>query len=813
MQTLEVKIKGIVQGVGFRPFMHRLVRRHGLKGTIRNTSSGVTVELEGAEEELRLFLQELPAEAPPLAVIEDITWREIPARGFTDFTIIQSERQAERDTLISPDIAVCPDCLRELLDPADRRYRYPFINCTNCGPRLTIIEDVPYDRPKTSMKAFPMCPDCDREYHDIENRRYHAQPDCCPVCGPSLSWLDADGNPVSGDPVALAQQALRDGKIVAVKGLGGFHLACRADDPAIAQELRRRKQRDEKPFAVMCRDVEAARRFCRVSEDEERILNGSRKPIVLLEKKPEVRPALSHLSENGFLGVMLPYTPLHMLLFESAFEMLVMTSANLSDTPILKDDEAALSDLRGIADGFLLHNRFIQTRCDDSLCWVLGGKEYFARRSRGYVPQPVTVPELPHQILACGAEQKASFCLGKGEHAILSQHIGDLKNLETLEHYERQMRHFEHLFDIHPQSLACDLHPDYLSTRYAEERAEAEGIPLLQVQHHHAHMASCMADNRISEPCIGLIWDGTGLGTDGTVWGAECLVGDYSGFIRFGSIRPIPLIGGDRAVHEPYRVAFALLKDAGCDTEDLEPSLKEHFRGAGRSSASGCGIDAASPALPDFSLLEQQLGSGLNCPLSSGMGRLFDGVAAILGIREVCSYEGQAAVLLEAAAGESEACFPVEFYGEPAVTLDKSQSDRLSLRTGPQAGVAIRSSSPALHTGKTKDSHALLCFDSRPMIRELVRRRDRGVPVSTLAAMFMNTMVEMAVQTAAAASVETGIRRIVLSGGSFQNMYIMHRLPQRLREAGLDVFCHSRVSCNDEGIALGQLLIAAAQTR
>ena len=813
MQTLEVKIKGIVQGVGFRPFMHRLVRRHGLKGTIRNTSSGVTVELEGAEEELRLFLEELPAEAPPLAVIEDITWREIPARGFTDFTIIQSERQAERDTLISPDIAICPDCLHELLDPADRRYRYPFINCTNCGPRLTIIEDVPYDRPKTSMKAFPMCPDCDREYHDIENRRYHAQPDCCPVCGPSLSWLDADGNPVSGDPVALAQQALRDGKIVAVKGLGGFHLACRADDPAFAQELRRRKQRDEKPFAVMCRDVEAARRFCRVSEDEERILNGARKPIVLLEKKPEVRPALSHLSENGFLGVMLPYTPLHVLLFESAFEMLVMTSANLSDTPILKDNEAALSDLRGIADGFLLHNRFIQTRCDDSLCWVLGGKEYFARRSRGYVPQPVTVPELPHQILACGAEQKASFCLGKGEHAFLSQHIGDLKNLETLEHYERQVRHFERLFDIHPRALVCDLHPDYLSTRYAEERAEAEGIPLLQVQHHHAHMASCMADNRISEPCIGLIWDGTGLGTDGTVWGAECLVGDYSGFTRFGSVRPIPLIGGDRAVHEPYRVAFALLKDAGCDTEDLEPSLKESFRGAGRGSASGCGIVAAPPALPDLSLLGQQLGSGLNCPLSSGMGRLFDGVAAILGIREICSYEGQAAVLLEAAAGESEVCFPVEFYGEPAVTLDKSHSDRLSLRTSPQAGVAIRFSSPVSHTGKTEDRHALLRFDWRPMIRELVRRRDRGVPAPELAAMFMNTMVEMAVQTAAAASVETGIRRIVLSGGSFQNMYIMHRLPQRLREAGLDVFCHSRVSCNDEGIALGQLLIAAAQTR
>ena len=750
MQTLEVKIKGIVQGVGFRPFMHRLVRKHSLKGNIRNTSSGVTVELEGDEGELRRFLEELPVEAPPLAVIEDIAWREILPREFTDFTIIQSERQAERNTLISPDIAICPDCLRELLDPKDRRYRYPFINCTNCGPRLTIIEDVPYDRPKTSMKAFPMCPDCDREYHDIENRRYHAQPDCCPVCGPALSFLDAGGNPVSGDPVALAQQALREGKIIAVKGLGGFHLACRSDDPAITRELRRRKQRDEKPFAVMCRDLESVRRFCLVSDEEARILNGARKPIVLLEKKPEVRQKLSHLSENGWLGVMLPYTPLHVLLFDGAFDMLVMTSANLSDTPILKDNDAAVEYLWGIADGFLLHNRYIQTRCDDSLCWVLNGREYFARRSRGYVPQPVTVPPLPAQILACGAEQKASFCLGKGEHAFLSQHIGDLKNLETLEHYELQIRYFERLFDVHPKALVCDLHPDYLSTAYAAERAQTDNVPLLQVQHHHAHMAACMADNGLSDPCVGLIWDGTGLGTDGTIWGAECLVGGFSGFTRFGSIRPIPLIGGDRAVKEAARVAFSLLSESGCDTS----------------------------AILNAPLLKKQLAAGFNCPLSSGMGRLFDGVAAILGIRETCSYEGQAAILLEAAAGESDACFPVEFYEEPAPEAPQDK---------------------------------LLRFDWRQMIRELVRQRDRGIPVPDLAAVFMNTMVEMAVQTVTAAAAKTGFSRVVLSGGSFQNIYIMHRLPQRLQAAGLEIFSHRRVSCNDEGLSLGQLAIAAAR--
>ena len=748
MQTIELKIKGIVQGVGFRPFMHRLVRKHGLKGTIRNTSSGVTAELEGEAEAIRCFLEELPDAAPPLAVIEELTWCEIPHRDFTDFTIIRSERQAERDTLISPDIAICPDCMRELLDPADRRYSYPFINCTNCGPRLTIIEDVPYDRAKTSMKVFPMCPDCEREYHDIENRRYHAQPDCCPVCGPELSWLDANGLPLPGDPLALAQQALREGKIVAVKGLGGFHLACRCDDPSIIFELRRRKQRDGKPFAVMCRDLDAAGNVCLVTEEEASVLNGARKPIVLLEKKPEMRGKLGHLSENGYLGVMLPYTPLHVLLFENSFEMLVMTSANLSDTPIIKDNESAVKELQGIADGFLLHNRYIQTRCDDSLCWVLNGHEYFARRSRGYVPQPVTVPRMPVQILACGAEQKASFCLGKGEHAFLSQHIGDLKNLETLENYEKQIRYFEHIFDIQPKALACDLHPDYLSSAYAADRAEREDISLIRIQHHHAHMAACMADNGIEPPCIGLIWDGTGLGTDNTVWGAECLIGDYSGFSRFGSIRPIPLIGGDKAVKEPDRVAFSLLSEAGCDTSQIRSSDK----------------------------LSLQKAAGINCPLSSGMGRLFDGVAAILGICGTCSYEGQAAVLLEAAAEECSRSLPLVFYTEPA----------------PEA-----------------PERNLLRFDWRPVIRELAGQREAGVPAAELAAVFMNTMIEMAVQMVTDAADETGIRQVVLSGGCFQNLYIMKRLPEQLREKGLRVGLHRRVSCNDEGLSLGQLMIAA----
>ena len=558
-----------------------------------------------------------------------------------------------------------------------------------------------------------------------------------------MYFLDAAGSALTGDAVELARSALKAGQIIAVKGLGGFHLACRCDEPAIAAELRRRKQRDEKPFAVMCRNAEAARKICFMSDAEERILTGARKPIILLKKRCD---GYEHLSENGYIGVMLPYTPLHVLLFGDDIDMLIMTSANLSDTPIQKDNEEAVEALRGIADGFLLHNRVIQTRCDDSLCWVLDGHEYFARRSRGYVPQPVTVPQLHGHLLACGAEQKASFCAGKGEHAFLSQHIGDLKNLETLEHYEKQIRHFERLFDIHPEMLVCDLHPDYLSTRYAQERAERERIPLRQVQHHHAHMASCMADNRLAGPCVGLIWDGTGLGTDGSSWGGECLVGDYTGFQRLGSILPIPLIGGDRAVKEPYRVAFALLQAAGCDTDGVR----------------------------DAAMLEKQLKAGLNCPRSSGMGRLFDGAAAILGIKETCNYEGQAAILLEAAAGESGERFPVDFVPD-------------------------------------ENDTELLRFDWRPMIRVMASERQHGADVPALAAKFMNTLIEMAAEQATEAAEKTGIRRVVLSGGSFQNQYVMQRLPDRLRERGLEVYHHRRVSCNDEGLSLGQLMIGNAE--
>ena len=740
MERVLIHIHGIVQGVGFRPFIHKQVRAYRLAGTIKNTSSGVELELEGERAELERFIADLPHKAPKLAVIERVeTEFSAELKHFSDFEILQSKTEAQRNTLISPDIGICDDCLRELRDPADRRYRYPFINCTNCGPRFTIIKDVPYDRAKTSMSPFPMCPDCDREYHDIENRRYHAQPDCCPDCGPHVFYLDAERNPVPGDAIELARAALKAGKIVAIKGLGGIHLACRCDEIEIVRTLRRRKQRDEKPFAVMCRDVDCVRKICAVSAEEEALLGSFRRPIVLLQKRG--RGTLEHLSENNYVGVMLPYTPLHVLLFGDDIDMLVMTSANLSDTPIVYRNDEAAERLRGIADGFLLHDREIQTRCDDSLCYCLDGEAYFARRSRGYVPFPVSVHEDAGMLLACGAEQKASFCLSKGNYVFPSQHIGDLKNIETLENYERQIRHFEKLFDIRPAAIACDLHPDYLSTAYAAERSAEEGIPLIRVQHHHAHLAACMADNALSGEVIGLVWDGTGYGTDGTTWGGECLVGGYNGFSRVGSIRPIPLVGGDLVTKEPLRVAWALRRDAGLPTEEENGAL-----------------------------YETMLQSGLNCPLSSGMGRLFDGVSAMIGVKTRCSYEGQGAILLEAAATDDDGLYPIAW----------------------------------------EEENGLLRFDWRESIRAVRSDLDRGTDRGVIAARFMNALVDMGVRQCVRAREQSGLERVVLSGGSFQNMFLMHRLPEALRRAGFTVYHHRRVSTNDEGISLGQLLVARA---
>ena len=578
-----------------------------------------------------------------------------------------------------------------------------------------------------------MCGPCETEYRDIEDRRYHAQPTCCSDCGPALQWM---GREEGADPLTAAKGALRRGEIVAVKGLGGFHLACLPEGEIIAR-LRHRKHRDEKPFALMCRDLASARTLCYIDPEEEKLLTSWRRPIVLLRKRESV-PA--GLSDNRDLGLMLPYTPLHHLLMED-FPALVMTSANLSDDPVIVDNETAVRCLQGIADGWLLHNRDITTRCDDSLFRVFRGQEYPLRRSRGYAPQPLILNRPVAGILACGAEQKASFCLSRQEQVFPAQHIGDLKNIATLTHYESQITRFEELFDIHPTALVCDLHPDYLSTRYAQDRTRREGVPLLQVQHHHAHMISCMADNDLDGDCIGLIWDGTGYGTDGTVWGGECLIGNAADFHRIGSLRPIPLPGGDLCAKDIGRVTQSLL------------------------------WDAELPMAADTAMLRRQLETGFNCPKSSGMGRLFDGVYAMLTGRTRVTYEGQGAILLEAMAEETAVTLPVEFYEE--------------------AGI--------------------LRLDHRPLTKALKEGLQAGTPACELAAAFMNALVSAGVEQCRRARRETGCHRVVLSGGVFQNMYLLPRLLDALRADGFTPYHHSRVSANDEGIALGQLVIADAR--
>ena len=741
----------MVQGVGFRPFIHKLAKEYALSGWIRNTISGVVLETEGEAEKVDAFGAALAAHPPKLAVIVSIEQEErTPSdEDGAAFVILPSEDGAGNQTLVSPDLGICEDCRRELLDPADRRYRYPFLNCTNCGPRFTILKRVPYDRDHTSMADFPMCPACEREYQEIENRRYHAQPNCCPVCGPELTFLEGDGTPVTCDPLAEAKRRLKEGQILAVKGLGGFHLACL---PERAEELRRRKHRDEKPFALMCRNLAAAEELAEISAEERQILTGFRKPIVLLKKREQARHRLAGVSENGYVGIMLPYTPLHVLLMEPEFDSLILTSANLSDSPIMFRNAEAGKELNGIADGFLVHNRRIETRCDDSLVWVVEGKEYFVRRSRGYAPFPIYRKTPLAPILACGAEQKASFALSKGCCVFLSQHIGDLKNMETLAHYEEQEAHFETLFAIRPQAVVCDRHPDYLSTDFAERLAGERGIPLIRVQHHHAHMVSCLADRELEGPCIGVIWDGTGLGepipgktgaAGAPVWGAEFLTGDASGYQRRGTIRPIALAGGYAAVREIGRIGLALLWDAGL----VKPEER-----AGREAA-----------------VLRMLASGRQVTEATSMGRLFDGIYALLKGRNVVSYEGQGAVLLEAEAEEGcEETYPWQI----------------------------------------EEEEDLLVFDYREMVRELRKEIGDGGAPGRAAAKFMNTLTAMAEEMCCRIRKKTGLNRVVLSGGVFQNQYLLVRMKAGLEKAGFETYTHQRVSANDEGISLGQMMIA-----
>lgn len=746
--TWRVRFSGVVQGVGFRPCLYRMALERGLCGRVWNDAGGVELLLTALPWEIEEFLLALEMHPPVLARILRVEREETALAPFSDFRILPSRGKSRGRVGVSPDVGVCADCLRELFDPADRRFGYPFINCTNCGPRFSIVRGVPYDRSNTTMAHFPMCGPCAKEYADPLERRYHAQPDCCADCGPSLSYYGGAGEPVEGDALALAAARLKDGAVLALKGIGGLHLCCDAMREESVARLRAAKRREARPFALMCRDLEAARRLCHVCEAEAALLEGPQRPIVLLRKRE--RKNLSLCSENAYLGIMLPYAPLHYLLHEaSGLDTLVMTSANLSGRPILYENAAALAGLAGIAEGFLLHDREIAVPCDDSILYCLDGAPYFLRRSRGYAPGTIPLPMNCGEMLACGAEQKASFALSKGKDAYMSQHIGDMKDLETLELYESMTAHFARLFDIRPRLLACDLHPDYLSSQYAAERAAAEGLPLVRVQHHHAHMAACMADNALQGPCIGLCWDGTGYGSDGTIWGGECLAGDYARVERLGSIRPIPLPGGDVAVREIWRLGAALLYDAGLGMDSL-------------------------PACCDFPQA-QSVAALLQSPLrterASSVGRLFDAVYALCTGKREAAYEGQAAMLLEADAAAGEA---------------------------------------GLYPLSMQEEGGILLFDHRPMLRALLEEKAAGVENALLFARFMNTLAAAGLALCEQARKRSGLGRVVLSGGVFFNQYLLRRMRESLAAADFNVYCHSRVSTGDEGIAFGQLAVAAA---
>jgi hydrogenase maturation protein HypF len=755
MRTVRYRIhvNGIVQGVGFRPFVYRLARECGLGGFVLNASDGVLIEIEGTGSSIDRFQRKLSDEAPPLATIAKLEIGQIEPGGSGEFVIRSSQQDSEISTLISPDVAVCEACLEELFDPADRRYFYPFINCTDCGPRYTIVRRIPYDRPNTSMREFSLCEDCAREYHNPEDRRFHAQPNACGACGPQLALADAEGLRVPcDDPLTRSVALLEEGRIIAVRGLGGFHLAVDAFNEGAVRELRRRKGRAEKPFALMAPDVDTIREFCWVDAREEAVLRSHLRPIVLLRTRPgcEISPAVA--PGNLFLGFMLPYTPLHYLLLRGRFRALVMTSANYIEEPIVIGNSEARDRLGSICDYLLLHNREILQRCDDSVLRLTGESVRLIRRSRGFVPSPIFLGTPTREsILACGGELKNTIAYSRGETVFLSQHIGDLDNPAGLTFFEECIDHLGDILEIEPTCVAHDLHPEYLSTKWAQGKTQ---LTRIGVQHHHAHLASVLAENQAVGPAVGIILDGTGYGMDGTIWGGEVLVGDAGDFQRFAWLQPFRLPGGEAAVREPWRTAVSALHEGYKDQiEYLDlPFL----------------YDLQSSSLETILAM---LDKGVNSPLTSSCGRLFDAVSALLNIRTKVSFEAQAAIELEMAVDES-----INGFYSSVIPQEG--------REGP---IAVK-----------------------PLIHAIVEDIQKGVETGVVAARFHWSLAEMFVAVANSAREIHGVKRAALSGGVFQNLRFFTYLEKRLREERFEVLTHSRVPCNDGGLSLGQIAVASA---
>ncbi|MCL4515341.1 MAG: carbamoyltransferase HypF [Firmicutes bacterium] len=805
-----ITVNGMVQGVGFRPFLYRLAHQFGLPGKVFNSLAGVVVEVEGEPEDLERFYREIPRQAPRVARITQAEIRLAEPVGYEAFTISQSKAEEEPSVLITPDMGICPDCQRELLNSRDRRFGYPFINCTNCGPRFTIVRDLPYDRRRTTMKAFAMCPDCQEEYDSPLDRRFHAQPNACEKCGPSVWMADiqsaragawtGDAQASGGkspvdypDPpraglgpesppahvLAEARRRLKEGAILAVKGVGGFHLVCDATNDEAVRNLRWRKRRETKPFAVMCRDLAVVRRYCRICRAEEELLTSWRRPIVLLEKRTctEMRPLASPVAPGmNTLGVMLPYAPLHLLLFDEDLPCLVATSGNLSDMPLVIDNRAAVEQLGPVAELFVFHNREIFNRCDDSVTAVVAGSEVLYRRSRGYVPEPVILPHLPlsRPVLAVGGDQKNTFCLARGERYFLSQHIGEIKDLSSLEFLQTAISRYEGYFSISPEKVACDLHPEYRATKFAKAFAAGRRVPLVQVQHHEAHLAACLAENGVKEPVLGVVCDGTGYGRDGRIWGFEIFAGRPGAFTRVAHQAYVPLPGGEGGIRHPERM------------------LVSHLCAAlGRE-----GVTRAEPFLSEKGRRElpavlKQIELGINAPFTSSCGRLFDAVSALLGVCPEAVYDGQPAMELEALA-----------------TPGVDGRYEFELHESVESGTGDQGAEDAEDAGKVTDGTGLWLLDFGPLWAGLLQDRARGEATGMMAAKFHNTVAAAIEETLAKLRRLTGIERAAIGGGVFQNRYLLEDLLARLTRAGFTVYWPRRIPANDGGISLGQAVLA-----
>ncbi|MEU8246668.1 carbamoyltransferase HypF [Nonomuraea sp. NPDC048916] len=763
-----IQVEGIVQGVGFRPFVHALASRYGLAGLVGNDATGVFIEAEGPPAAVTALVEAVRDRAPALAVVERVSVTEVPPTGARGFEIAPSVAGGPRQALVPPDVATCDDCLAELFDPADRRHRYPFVNCTNCGPRFTIITGVPYDRGATTMAGFTMCPPCAAEYRDPGDRRFHAQPVCCPACGPALVLRTSDGAEVPGDPVRAAAAWLAGGAVVAVKGLGGYHLAVDAADETAVATLRARKRREGKAFAVMAADLAAVRGLCEVDDASAGLLTGPRRPIVLLPRRADAPVAPSVVPDGPELGVLLPYTPLHHLLARELARPYVLTSGNVSDEPIAHRDEDARRRLGGIADAFLCHDRAIYTPADDSVVRAFRGAVLPIRRARGYAPEPLALPRAASRpVLACGAELKSTFCLVRGRHAFVSQHLGDLESYETLRAYTTGIERLRRLLGVEPEVVAHDTHPAYLSTTYA---LGLEGVEFVAVQHHHAHIASCLADNGEAGPVIGVAFDGTGYGADGTIWGGELLVASLTGFRRAGHLEPVPMPGGVTAIRQPWRMAASFLHAAS------EP-------------AAGLGVARRNAARwPAVSALAAR--GGRDVPVTSSAGRLFDAVSALLGLHDTVTYEGQAAAALE------HRVDPAVRDGYP-VTVTPSADD------GHPAAVA----SPV----DVEDGRPAVVIRSTDLVRAVAGDLRRGTPSGVIAARFHHGLAAAVVKAVLLVAESTGLGTVALSGGVFANLVLLGGVSDGLRGHGLRVLTHRAVPCNDGGISLGQAAVAAAR--